>query len=181
MDLYIATKEQILQVGYDGFTISHLADVLGVSRAAIYKQYVNKDELLIDFMLFEMQQSIEDLQKVRQDGTFEQQLEDLLYRMSRFNEVHQLLGMTSLIQNTSEEVIQKKEQLASMHKDLYAPLMRIVSNGKKEKYIASSMPDSLVLAFIFQTIDIPSQQNLSNDEQLQYIKQLILYGVCGEK
>ena len=68
-----------------------------------------------------------------------------------------------------------------MHKDLYAPLMRIVSNGKKEEYIASSMPDSLVLAFIFQTIDIPSQQNLSNDEQLQYIKQLILYGVCGKK
>ncbi len=82
MDLYIATKEQILQVGYDGFTISHLAGVLGVSRAAIYKQYVNKDELLIDFMLFEMQQSIEDLQKVRQDGTFEQQLEDLLNRMT---------------------------------------------------------------------------------------------------
>ncbi len=180
-DLFIATKKQILQVGYDGFRISHLAEALEVSRAAIYKQYVNKDELLIDFMLFEMEKSITDLQKVRQDGTFEQQLEDLLLRMSHFNEVHQLLGMTSLIQNISEEIIRKKEQLASMHKDLYAPLIRIVTNGKKENYIASHLPDFLIMAFIFQTIDIPSQQNLSKAEQLQYIKQLILHGVSGKK
>ncbi|WP_102693268.1 TetR/AcrR family transcriptional regulator [Rummeliibacillus pycnus] len=181
IDLFVATKEQILLVGYDGFTISHLAGTLEVSRAAIYKQYTNKDELLIDFMLYEMEQCISDLQKVRQDGTFEQQLEDLLNRMSNFNEVHQILGMASLIQNVSEEVIQKKKQLSSMHGDLYAPLLRIVAKGKTEDYIASDMPEALVLAFIFQTIDIPRQQNLTNDELLQYIKRLILHGVCSEK
>ncbi len=81
-DLFISTREQILQNGYDGSTISHLAQAIGVSRAAIYKLYLNKDELLIDFMLYEMESSIEELQKVRLDGTFEQQLEDLLNRMT---------------------------------------------------------------------------------------------------
>lgn len=181
IDLFIATKKQILQVGYDGFTISHLAETLEVSRAAIYKQYVNKDQLLIDFMLYEMEKSVGDLKQVRQEGTFEQQLEDLLNRMAHFNELHQILGMASLIQNVSEEVIQKKEKLSSMHKDLYEPLLRIVTNGKKEKKIDATFPDSLVLGFIFQTIDIPRQHNLSTEEQLQYIKQLILHGVCGKK
>ena len=67
-----------------------------------------------------------------------------------------------------------------MHKDLYEPLLRIVTNGKKEKKIDATFPDSLVLGFIFQTIDIPRQHNLSTEEQLQYIKQLILHGVCGK-
>ncbi|RIJ63094.1 TetR/AcrR family transcriptional regulator [Rummeliibacillus sp. POC4] len=180
IDLFIATKKQILQVGYDGFTISHLAETLEVSRAAIYKQYINKDELLIDFMLYEMDKSVGDLKQVRREGTFEQQLEDLLNRMAHFNELHQILGMVSLIQDVSEEIIRKKAKLSSMHKDLYEPLLRIVTNGKREKNIDPSIPDSLVLGFIFQTIDIPKQPNLSTEEQLQYIKQLILHGVCGE-
>lgn len=180
IDLFIATKKQILQVGYDGFTISHLAETLEVSRAAIYKQYINKDELLIDFMLYEMEKSVGDLKQVRKEGSFEQQLEDLLNRMAHFNELHQILGMVSLIQDVSEGILQKKGKLSSMHKDLYEPLLRIVTNGKREKNIDPSIPDSLVLGFIFQTIDIPKQPNLSTEAQLQYIKRLILHGVCGE-
>lgn len=63
-DLFRNVKHILLQHGYEGFTISLLADMLEVSRGALYKYYVNKNELITQFMIYEMEQFIGELKQI---------------------------------------------------------------------------------------------------------------------
>lgn len=50
-EIFNTTKILLLKYGYEGYTFSLLADTLNVSRAAIYKYYVNKEELIFDYLV----------------------------------------------------------------------------------------------------------------------------------
>lgn len=65
-ELFVAVKHILLAQGYEGFTFSLLADRLEVSRGAIYKYYENKESLITQFMVYEMDQFIHELEKINQ-------------------------------------------------------------------------------------------------------------------
>lgn len=176
-DLWRNTHQLLLSAGYQGFTISLLAQSLGVSRTAIYKQYPNKEELIMDFMLWEMKHSIDHLSNIDFTQSFEQQLDDLLIQMFDFRDLHQMLGLATQIEDVSPVVVQKKQLLNSMHGDLYVPIQQVIKKGKEEGMIAENRNEFLLIGFIFQLIDMPNRLNLPKDQFLQELKMLILHGI----
>lgn len=180
-DLFKETNKLILMNGYEGFTISNLAENLSISRAAIYKYYPNKDELLMDFMIHEMTKFLDDLKKVDTTKPFMQQLEHLLTTIFRSKDLHQILGVSDIIPNNNNAVIiQKKEQLANMHRDMYHPLIQMVELGKVQHEIDNNTPNEIILGFIFQSINIPNYSQIDEKQFLQHVKRLILHGIKGE-
>ena len=176
-DLWHHTHQLLLSVGYQGFTMSLLAQSIGVSRAAIYNQYPNKEELIIQFMVWQMEKSIENLSNVNFSQSFEQQLEDLLVRMFDMRDLHQILGFASQINDVSLVVKQKKEVLNNMHGGLYIPLQQVIKQGKEEGIIAEDRNNFILLSFIFQLIDMPNHLNMPIESFLKEIKLLILHGI----
>lgn len=176
-DLWHHTHELLLSVGYQGFKIGLLAQNIGVSRAAIYKQYPNKEELIMAFMVAEMSKSIAHLGNVDFSQCFERQLDDLLIRMFDLRDLHQILGLATKIEDVSPAVVDKKQQLNGMHGGLYVPLQQVIKKGKEEGIIAEDRNDFLLLGFIFQLIDMPNHLNLPIDVFLNEIKMLILHGI----
>ncbi|MBQ0140864.1 MAG: TetR/AcrR family transcriptional regulator [Kurthia sp.] len=179
-ELWDATRELVLEVGYTGFTFSLLAERLDISRAAIYKQFHNKEDLMIDYMVYEMEFSIALLQSIDANKDFEHQLDDLLNKMYSMKDVHQALGLATTIPSTTEHVIQQKQKLGGMHRDLYAPLVKVIDQGKSEGKIAQHRSANMLLGFIFQTIDVPNFERLTPENLIQEMKEFILYGLIGK-
>ena len=176
-DLWQHTHQLLLSAGYQGFKIGLLAQSIGVSRAAIYKQYPNKEELIMAFMVAEMKNSIEHLGNVDFTQCFERQLDDLLIRMFDLRDLHQILGLATKIEDVSPVVTEQKQLLNGMHGGLYVPLQQVIQKGKEEGIIAKERNDFLLLGFIFQLIDMPNHLNLPINEFLKEIKMLILHGI----
>lgn len=176
-DLFHATKTLILEVGYEGFTISKLADDLSVSRAAVYKHYTNKNELLMDFMIQKMKESTEHIKQIDRTNNASEQLLDLLERIYDFSDLHQILGLQQMIPNESDQIIQKKQHLSSMHKDLYSPLVDVIITGKKQNFITQRFSNEFILSMIFQMIDVPKSPNLSTEQFIQQVYDFLLNGI----
>ena len=179
-DLWQATHELIVETGYQGFTMSRLAAKLHVSRAAIYKHYPNKEELLIDFMVEKMRYSVTLLSEIDFTQSFEHQLRDLLERMFQLKDLHQILGMASTIEDVSPVITEKKQVLSAMHHELYAPLNQLITKGKEQGFIDHARNNFLLLGFIFQTIDIPNHAGLPLDTFIAEIQALILHGISNK-
>ncbi len=60
-ELYTKTRSFFIHHGYDGFHFGLLAERLGVTRSALYKYYRNKDELITEFMLYEMERFLREV------------------------------------------------------------------------------------------------------------------------
>lgn len=181
-DLFHETKKLVIQAGYEGFTIGQLATQLGVTRAAIYKYYQNKDELLLDFMIEEMRNTIESLSSIPTELPFLEKIDILLKKIFASKELHLILGMQHVIPTKGAPLLEaKKEKLSSMHGELYRPLIHIVHQGKNEGHIEKDMPDELLLGFIFQSISIPNHSGMEDEQVLNYTKKLILNGIQQNK
>lgn len=76
--MYQATNQLLLQYGYNGFHFGLLAEQLNVTRAALYKYFDNKDELITEYMVEEMERFLLDLQKMKEYPLFKDQLDYLL-------------------------------------------------------------------------------------------------------
>lgn len=178
-ELLHAAKELVLKTGYEGFTFGQLGKELDVSRAAIYKYYTNKDELLMDVMLDAMSISTQMLQSIDNTVSFHDQLSSLLDKIMKMKDLHQTLSIMRFIPDTVDTIQQKKQQLNNMHHLLYAPLNHVVEQGKREGIINNSIPNELILGFIFQTIEIPNMNQLDEVTYMRHIHQFILHGITS--
>lgn len=176
-ELWRATNDLILEVGYEGFTMSLIANKMDVSRAAIYRLFPTKEELIIEFMLLKMDYTITLFNGIDHSKAFNVQLDDLLQRMLKIKGLHEILGLAIKIADVSPIVKEKKEALNSMHTGLYGPLLKVVHQGKEELLIPKDKDDFLILSFIFQMINIPNHRKLDENIFLNEIKSLFLFGV----
>ena len=175
--LWDMTQMLLLDVGYQAFTMSLLAEKLGVSRAALYKKYQNKEELLVQFMLIKMEESVQLLTTIEENLSFHEQLDVLLRKLNKMKDLHSILGIAEKIDDVNDCVVAKKEKLASMHGDLIIPLQRVIALGKEEGVIHPDKNDFLILSFIFQVVDIPNYAQLEEEQFIQAIKDLLLNGM----
>ena len=72
--IFRATNTLLLKHGYEGFSISLIAEELNISRAALYKYYNNKEDLILDYMLFEMHEILISLKEIKTQQRFEMQM-----------------------------------------------------------------------------------------------------------
>ncbi|WP_071396522.1 TetR/AcrR family transcriptional regulator [Bacillus tuaregi] len=181
-ELYQLTKELLLHHGYEGFSFSLLADHLDVSRGAIYKYYKNKDELITDFMLHEMNQFLVELRKIEQYSGFDAQFDYLLEIILRKTEIHQLIGMSAQIPTeVNENVKRNKLELDKLHLDMYRYLQSFIQLGKDESRLKPHIANGLMLGFIFQSVAIPNHFGIPHSEWVQSIKEIISHGMFVSK
>lgn len=177
-ELFQATKQGLLQHGYEGFTFSLLAEQLDVSRGTIYKYYDNKDELITEFMLEEMNMFLHDLKKINDIKHFEDQFNQLFFIMFKNQDIHSLIEIGSHIQmSRNKKVSENKKRLDKLHLDMYDILSEFINNGKKEGILKPELPDNLLLGIIFQTIAIPNHSRVPTEEWVHSIKEIISHGM----
>ncbi|MGM9945246.1 MAG: TetR/AcrR family transcriptional regulator [Lysinibacillus sp.] len=181
-EIFRETERLLLTVGYEGYTISLLAEALNVSRAAIYKYYTNKEELVVDFMLEHMEKMIRQFASIDSTEPFTVQLDEVLDIVLESKDLHRIFSMAHVIDTKGKEEIAKKMiRLNELHKEMYTPLQTMVNKGKEEGLLKESIPNALILAFIFQSVDLPNHMNIPEELFLQSIKTLVCSGILKEK
>ena len=181
-EIFRETERLLLTVGYEGYTISLLAEALNVSRAAIYKYYTNKEQLVVDFMLEHMEKMIRQFASIDSTASFTVQLDEVLDIVLESKDLHRIFSMAHVINTKGKEEIEKKiVHLNELHKEMYIPLQAMVNKGKEEGLLKESIPNSLILAFIFQSIDLPNHMNIPEERFLKSIKTLVCSGILKEQ
>lgn len=177
-ELFKATKKVILEYGYDGFVFGLLAAELDVARGTLYRYYENKEELITDFMIYEMEQFLAELKKTKQYDTFEEQFDYLLDLIFTNREIHQMLGVAHQVPaSMSEKIRVNKGTLDRLHTSMYQFLQDFVDAGKAQKKIKSHLPNGLILGMIFQSIAIPNHFRVSMPDWTSAIKEIFHEGM----
>jgi TetR/AcrR family transcriptional regulator, repressor of fatR-cypB operon len=177
-ELFRLVKKMLLQHGYEGFHFGLLAEQLDISRGALYKYYENKDELITDFMLFEMQLFIGDLAQIENQGDFEAQFDFLMKLIFDKAEVHQLISVVQQMGSSSNDKAKvSKERLEKLPVEMYHYLQSFISLGKKEGKLKEHIPDSVMLGLIFQSIAIPNHFGIPKSVWVESIKEIISKGM----
>lgn len=177
-ELYATTKELLLLHGYEGFTFSILAERLAVSRGTLYKYYENKEELITDYMLDEMNKFLVKLQKFNQHNSFESQFNELIELIFEHREIHHIIIIALQIPaNISKKVKLNKAKLDAYHLDMYKHLQGFIQLGREEQKLKPHIPDGLILGFIFQTIAIPNHFGIPYAEWVDSVKEIISHGM----
>lgn len=178
LELLQEAKQLVLQHGHDGFHFGLLAERMEVSRSTLYKYYDNKDELITDLMLHEMELFLRELAQIEERHGFDEQFDFLIELILRNAEIHQLLGMAAqLPKQSTDKVKANREKLDSLHLDMYAMLRHFVEAGFAEGKLKPHIPAGLVLGFIFQSIAIPNHQRIPQDEWVAALKHIIRHGM----
>lgn len=181
-DLYKFTHQLLLQHGYAGFHFGLLAEKLNITRAALYKYFNNKDELITEYMAFEMERFLKDLEKIGEYPRFEDQLDFLLKVILKYSSIHQILSLAFQIPKSKHaKVNQTLQQLEHQHEKMYALLNGFIQLGKKEKILKPELPDHLLLGFIFNTVNIPNRSQLPEEAWTNLIKEFLCYGMFRKK
>lgn len=177
-ELYHITKETLLHHGYEGFTFSLLADQLNISRGTIYKYFENKDELITDYMLYEMNSFLIELKEIETVTGFDAKFEFLIDIMFKHSKIQQIIEIGQRIPaNINELVSDNKKKLEMLHLDMYRYLHSFIQLGKEENKIREQIPETLMLGYIFQSIAIPNHASIPREKWISSIKDIIRHGM----
>jgi AcrR family transcriptional regulator len=177
-ELFQSTKQLVLEHGYEGFTFRHLAERLNVSRSAIYKYYGNKEELITELMIYEMEQFLLQLDGIQNLSDFASQFDHLMNLILDNSEMHQLIEIGWRIPIPRRgKVFENKKRLEQLHLDLYSRLQHFVQAGKAGRYLKAELPDALILGYIFQSIAIPNHFGIPRQVWIRSMKEIIRHGI----
>ncbi|WP_251551281.1 TetR/AcrR family transcriptional regulator [Neobacillus muris] len=177
-DLFQATEQILLQHGYEGFTFSLLAEQLEVSRGALYKYFDNREELITEYMIYEMGRFLAELKQIELHKDFEEQFTILLNLIFQNSAVPYMIEIGRRIPiNGNNKVRQNIESLGRLHFEMYNYCQRLVTKGKMEQKIKSSIPDSVIIGMIFQAIMIPNRLHIPQSEWTASIQELLCHGI----
>lgn len=177
VDLFHEAKQVLLDHGYDGFTFSILADRMDVSRAALYKYYENKEELITDFMIYEMEEFLHELKEIEKLNGFENQFDFIMNLIFKKTEIHHLIKAAVQVQAKLEYSNENKEKLEKLPLEMYNYLNSFILKGKEEGKLKSQIPNSLIIGFILQTVAIPNHFRIPHHEWLSSIKEILRQGM----
>lgn len=176
-ELYQHTQALLLEVGYEAFTFSLLAERLQVARGTIYKYFDNKDELITAFMIYEMNQFMEKLKKIEDKGSFEQQFTYLMEIIFERSEIQELINLTMQVKATNKKTVENQSYFKDMRIDMYTCLKNFILLGKQEGKLNPALPDTMILGFIFQSVAIPNHFQLPRDQWVQSIIKMVNNGI----
>ena len=178
-ELFKATKLLLIGDGYDAFTFSKLASMMEVSRGSIYKYYENKDELISEFLMYEMNRFLQEFNELDKTGDFQTQFSIVIDFIFKHSEIHQILEIINQIPKTSSSHVISSNQakLNVYHKEMYKQFQGLIEQGKKEQVIKRHLSDAIILGMTFQTIAIPNHFGIPRDEWVASIKEILSEGM----
>ncbi len=177
-ELYQATENLLLEQGYDAFTFSLLADRMSVSRGVLYKYYENKDELISDYMIHEMERFLLQMNEIGERVGFMEQFDFLLQLIFKQVHIPQIIDISHRVFVSQDQKVQEqKARLDAQRLEMYARLHDFIQLGKHEGYLKRQIPDSVLLGFIFQSFIIPNHFKIEQALWIQSIKDVLQTGV----
>jgi TetR/AcrR family transcriptional regulator, repressor of fatR-cypB operon len=179
-ELYLETKELLLHHGYEGYTFTLLANQLDISRAAIYKYYDNKEELLSEYMLYELTNFLNELKKVSREKTFSDQFHALFEFIFADMSLYRLRDIGLQIPKANKKVADNKQKISKIIAELYTSLQHFIDLGRSEKKLRDDIPNSLIIGMIFQTVNIPNTEKIPHEDWVKKIKDVICHGIFTE-
>ncbi|HWL25490.1 MAG TPA: TetR/AcrR family transcriptional regulator [Ureibacillus sp.] len=176
-ELYHAVKHLLLKHGYEGFTFTILASYLEVSRAAIYKYYENKEELLSEYMVYELEKFLHDMKQIGEKETFSEQFDALFDMIFADLSLYEIRAMGMQIPNINKKIKMYKQKISGIIGELFASLQQFVELGKQENLIKKDIPNNLILGLIFETVSIRNTSGMPLSEWVEMIKGVIRHGM----
>lgn len=177
-DIYLQTHDLLIKEGYEKFSFSLLAKSLHVSRAAIYKYYTNKDELINDYLICQMEQMMDDFYQIKWDLDYSNQFDQLFELIFKYRETHLISDAIPNKMVLSFEKQKQKEAIsAEIHGHFLKHIQQFIQTGKKNGQIKKEIPDSLIVDIIFHSINIPDHSKLNSKERAYFIKMIIKNGI----
>ncbi|MEW9052187.1 MAG: TetR/AcrR family transcriptional regulator [Neobacillus sp.] len=177
-ELFQTVKKILLQHSYEGFTFSLLAEQMDVSRGAIYKYYQNKDVLITDFMIYEMEQFLLELKEIEKYSEFEAQFDSLMDIIFEKTEIHHLIRVAQqMLLQSNEQDKDRMDKLEKLPLEMYKHLQKFILLGKEQGKVKPHIPDGLMLGFILQSIAIPNHFGIPKEEWLKSMKEMISQGM----
>ncbi|MFD2170454.1 TetR/AcrR family transcriptional regulator [Tumebacillus lipolyticus] len=176
--LFQEVKHVLLEHGYEGFTFGHVAERLDISRGALYKYYENKEELITDFMIYEMDNALQDIRMIETHHGFEAQFDCLLEVIFEHSMMHQILSMAHQLKGSSnQKVLENKSRLHEFHTSLYQILQQFIDRGRQEKVLKEHLPDELLLGVIIQMINIPNHVGVQKEAWIRSVNEILRHGM----
>ena len=177
-ELYQAAENILLEHGYDAFTFSLLAERMGTSRGVLYKYYENKDELISDYMIHEMERFLLKLDQIREHADFIGQFDFLLQLIFEQDHIPQIIGISQRVYaSPSQKVQEQKIRLEAQRLEMYDRLHDFIQLGKEEGYLKPHIPAPVILGFIFQSINIPNHFKIEQSLWIRSVKEVLRTGV----
>ncbi|MCM3357923.1 TetR/AcrR family transcriptional regulator [Psychrobacillus sp. MER TA 171] len=176
--LFKETKELIIHDGYEAFTFSKLASRLGVSRGSLYKYYDNKDELISEFLMYEMARFLSDFDKLNKSSDFQTQFNELIDFIFAHNNIYEILDIIGQIPApTTKRALNNKSRISEYYISMYQQFEGFIELGRKEGLIKEHLPTAVLLGMIFQIIAIPNHFNIPEGEWVASIKEILSSGM----
>lgn len=176
--LFKETKELIINDGYEAFTFSKLASRLSVSRGSIYKYYENKDELISEFLMYEMARFLTDFDKLNKNADFQTQFNELINFIFTHNNIYEVLDIIGQIPAPStKRALNNKSRISEYYISMYQQFEGFIELGRREGFIKEHLPTAVLLGMIFQIIAIPNHFNIPEDEWVASIKEILSSGM----
>ncbi|MDE1549340.1 TetR/AcrR family transcriptional regulator [Jeotgalibaca caeni] len=177
-ELYAATHDLILEVGYDVFSFQLLAKELDITRTALYKHYANKNELLQAYLNYQLEQVVEEIEETVWPATYAEKISLLMDIVFGYADTHAISAMVPTQKWTKEnegnpDIIKSK----GLHMRFFGFIQQVIEEGKDTGFLNPEIPSMIMIETIFHSINLPNQAGLSREEYTYFVKKMLFEGI----
>lgn len=179
-ELFQATHELMLAVGYDNFSFQLLANELDITRTALYKYYGNKTDLLRDYLNHQMEDIVGQLSSAKWPSDYQEKLSHLIDLIIGFSETHRISNMIpdqkwKQVANEKPEVQRSKE----LHSQFFRFIYDMIEEGQNNGFLDATIPPLVIVETIFHSIMLPNHAKLTTEERAYYLKRMLFNGIVN--
>lgn len=177
-ELYQATHDLMLEVGYDIFSFQLLSKKLDISRTALYKYYTNKNDLLQAYLNHQLEKVVDQLDSTDWPSAYPEKLSQLIDLVFAYADTHAISAMVPARQwtkdNAHEPDIQRSKEL---HRKFFGFIQAVVEEGQREGYLKQEIPPLVLIETIFHSINLPNRAGLSAEQRAYFVKKVLFEGI----
>ncbi|WP_319467983.1 TetR/AcrR family transcriptional regulator [uncultured Trichococcus sp.] len=181
-ELYQATHDLMLEVGYDTFSFQMLSNKLDISRTALYKYYSNKNDLLQDYLNYQLEKVVERLDATEWPSEYPEKLSELMNLVFDYADTHAISAMVPDQQWTKENAddpdIQRSKEL---HARFFGFIQVMIEEGQRDGFLNQEIPLLVMIEAIFHSINLPNRAGLSTEQRAYFVKKMLFEGILKQK
>jgi len=180
-----AAQELFFQKGYEKATTREISEMAGVSNAAVYHYFKNKEEILFEICVYAADELIENMRKaiarnISSASTVKEQITDIMLEYARtylknvsFNKI--LLHEIEFLSDEKKRIILDKET-QNIHQ-LRLFLQSLIQNGMLKPFNPTVMTFSLISQLHWLYFWFRPEKGLNLQEVIGQIADMYLNGV----
>jgi len=181
-ELYQATHDLMLEVGYDIFSFQMLSNKLDISRTALYKYYSNKNDLLQDYLNHQLEKVVERLDATEWPSEYPEKLSELMNLVFDYADTHAISAMVPdqlwTKENANDPDIQRSKEL---HARFFGFIQVMIEEGQRDGFLNQEIPLLVMIETIFHSINLPNRAGLSTEQRAYFVKKMLFEGILKQK